>query len=265
MTNQKILLIMVFWLALVNAQLQFNVEFQIDNHTTSQIVYLFDLNTFESSTQDVFLNRAHSSFNLRKNDHLIFLEYRKTNDLKCNGENYQLELVLSNQNGNTSNSIVKLNVTIYDYKAKLEECYKLLDNRLNVEYIFKLSNDSDYGLIKDDMSSNGIIAIIRIDSSLANLTSRNELQINKIHYDNRYLDLENKYFMLKKFMPNFYMLCLTENTRYLSELVNDNNKIEVELSLMLNKITIAVKSLKFNLINAKHLEIQLVHQTESYK
>ena len=65
-------------------------------------------------------------------------------------------------------------------------------NRLkfNVEYIFKLNNDSVNGLIKDDMAQNGIIAIVK-------LIDINNLDVSKIELKLR--SMEN-YFDIKKFM-----------------------------------------------------------------
>ena len=121
----------------------------------------------------------------------------------------------------------------------------------NLEYIFKLNNESTYGLIKDDMTSNGIVAIIKlVEASGSNLA----LDVDK-RFEIR-LGANNTFFQIKKFLPKFYMLRLTNLKDELFKMVKLNSFAEIELGAYLDSSLIASTKLKFKLVSSKSLQIK---------
>lgn len=220
-------LLFIIFIIHLNGFKQFEIEFQIDDNTLSQTVYL------TNSTNDVRLATFSDEFQLKKYSNLTYLTFINQKQIKC-FQNNQLGLLGSNET---------INIQITN-----RNCSNHLDLKLSIEYLFKLSNESESGLIKDDMTANGIIAIIRTNS-----TNTTDLLINTIKSNEQHLDY--KYFMLKKFMPNHYMLRLTDHTKSLHKLVNETD-IEISLISDLKEI-ISTRQLKFKLINAKSLELKL--------
>jgi hypothetical protein len=61
---------------------------------------------------------------------------------------------------------------------------------------------------------------------------------------------------MKKFLSNFYMICLTESTRHLFQQLQDKKiLIQINLISLDSKNILATNQLEFKLINVKHLEI----------
>jgi hypothetical protein len=250
--------IILFLIYLIQIQLasafENTIDFQIDDSTSVQTVYLFDLNQTDST--HVSLNCSTDRFYLKTNLNLVYLVYlnsiRENNN--CAPNTHLLDLILINSKSGLS-SIRSLNVTV-NYKNQHLCEPKPTSKLLNIEYIFKISNESDYGLIKDDTNANGIIAIVRTNSSLMNKT---ELSFASIQYNNESYLKEN-FFVIKKFLSNFYMICLTESSRRLFQLgyLNENKiKLEITMATTGLKQVIASDQLQFKIINAKSLDIQL--------
>ncbi|CAF0722547.1 unnamed protein product [Brachionus calyciflorus] len=170
-----------------------------------------------------------SFFTLIDNFTNVYLKYHTRTDLSS--------CIIDLNNGFSFNIDLKTNQlshTIID----LPELPLL---KLNIEYIFKFFNDSAYGLIKTDMNSNGIVSIVRIiypknDSIELKLTSH------------------SKFFQIKKFLTNFYMIRLSENFQQLFDEF-DTVDLGIEAFLTESKITILNSSLKFKIVNIDDLKI----------
>ena len=269
--KHKITLFFIFLLRILQLAKAFTdqrIDFQIDDTTTVQTVYLFDLNQTDST--DVSLNSSTDRFHLKTNLNLVYLVYlhsigKELLNLNCSPETYLLDLVLTSRSAKSGISIRSLNVTVNYFgnqhlcttaaTATATAASKSASKLLNIEYIFKISNESDYGLIKDDTNVNGIIAIIRTNSNLMN---RTELSFASIQYNNESYLREN-FFVIRKFLSNFYMICLSESARRLFQLDYQNEKLiklDISMTTIGEKQLIASDQLQFKIISAKSLDIQ---------
>lgn len=238
-----IFILFLFYNNFANCIISSQIDFKINNSTVEQSVYLLDLNL--DNIVDVSLNS--SEFYLKKDTNLVFLVYVKNEIIKCI-QNHQLDLFITKE---YSTNKIELNVTI----SFSDGCF--IHNKLNIEYIYKISNESEYGLIKDDMNTNGIIAIVRLDNNLTEI--KNELVFKSIKHTNT--NLNGNYFSIKKFLSNFYMICLTENTRHLFQQLQDKKVIiQVNLLSFDSKNTLATNQLEFKLINVKNLEVEFLNK-----
>jgi len=109
---------------------------------------------------------------------------------------------------------------------------------MNIEYIFQLESGANFGLIKDDMLRNGIVAIVKI----INNSHNKSLDI--------ILDRSSSLVALKKFLPNFYMLRLLSK----SSIIRDEY-FEVKLYLVEGEQRLDTGVLSFKLVKTDDLRI----------
>ena len=211
---------------------------------TKQTVFLFDMTSPHTVQLSSVPSDGAELFNVFMDEYnLVYLTFlNEAARLQCTRQ-YLLQISLTNSNGSThlSELGVQLNHAV---KTCLPN---LTGASLSIEYIFKVSaNDSTdtYGLLRDDMSTHGIVAIVKI----ANLNVTNAelvFQQQQTH--------QTKFFAIKKFLPNFYMIRLT------NESVDFNlDWVEVGLRVVnaAGDLNLASAKLRLKLVQATHLQLE---------
>lgn len=216
---------------------------------TSQTAFLLDTNQLaekdvHSTIQLITRTDMFQVFKLF--DRLIFITFkRKSIDYKhrCD-HNYQRDylLDLTITSGSTIINSIQLNVRLINEVA----CPVLASNiKLSIEYIFQLGNASDYGLIKDDMSKNGIVAIVKIKAP----SKQQKLELQALS------DNESEYLAIKKFLPNFYMVRLVKGL----DMAVDPASFEMSVHVIGTNGVLESAQLKFKLVRKNDLQVQFKH------
>jgi hypothetical protein len=219
------------------------------NHTQQTLFLLATdaLTTTNASHLHVRLNASSAPFRLTRPVHspnLVFISLlNKRLDLQASCQpnythTYSLDLLILQ--AQTLVNSVHLNVHILNEIPCARPLRTLERTRLSVEYIFQLNSDASFGLIKDDMPRNGIVAIVK----LVDAASNKSLDI--------ILDRASSQVALKKFLPNFYMLRLLETPAK----IGNGGYFEVRLHVA-EGLTDRLDSttLRFKLVRADELTI----------
>jgi hypothetical protein len=133
--------------------------------------------------------------------------------------NYKVIKVYANVHWIQTGNSKKEAITEIFYKKQQQQQSK--STQLSIEYIYKLSNDSEWGILKEDAPVNSVLAVVRLTKSIINnSTFYPDLNIagvylsaNESRYDRRnriWTPAPSLYesFAIKKFLRNFYMLRL---------------------------------------------------------
>lgn len=173
--------------------------------------------------------------------------------------NYTNVYLRYNHDPDTSSCLLQLNHDItLNVNLMLNKTFVLnLQNKqinelkLNVEYIFKVTNDSEYGLINTDMKPNGIVSIVRI---LYPKNDSIELRITSLQ----------RYFQIKMFLSNFYMIRLSDHAE---ELYQQNGTIDlgIEAILVQSGQSIQTQTLKFKIIDKTNLELKFEREVLDFR
>ncbi len=223
-----------------------------NRNSDSQTTFLLD--TAQLATKgltnppSIQLNTMSDMFQVSKLfDRFVFLTLRnKQSDYKRRCElNYQhdylLELAITS--GKTIVSTIQLDVALVNE----EPCPVYSSNiQLNIEYIFQLGNASDYGLIKDDMSKNGIVAIVKIKDQERGGQRQLELRTDAV----------SECLAIKKFLPNFYMVRLAKRLDMAVDAASFEVLVHVTGDQGRSTRILTSAQLKFKLAKANDLRVQ---------
>ncbi|RNA31535.1 hypothetical protein BpHYR1_033202 [Brachionus plicatilis] len=198
-----------------------------------QTVLLFDKSMVKSDTKFQIVRsvpqKCAMSFTLIDNFTNVYLRYNhESNTSSC-------LLELNNQ--------LSLNVDLMLTKTLVLDLHsdQINELKLSVEYIFKIFNDSEYGLINTGMKPNGIVAIVRI---VYPKNESVELRITS----------SNKYFQIKMFLANFYMIRLSDHAQELYQ-QHDSVDLGIEAILVQSAQSILTQTLKFKVVDQNQLKI----------
>lgn len=120
--------------------------------------------------------------------------------------------------------------------------------RITVEYIFKLSNHSRFGLIKDDTPVNGILCIVKIFFANAVLTSQ-------LDHEQVEVRIGSDYFQVKRFQKQFYMVQLVKTRQVLA--LDRLFEVNIEAFVRSTKIRLGRGRVRFLVVRTRELDIRL--------
>ena len=113
----------------------------------------------------------------------------------------------------------------------------------SVEYMFKMGEETEYGLLKEDLKPNGVACIIR-------LSSNESVQ--------PLLDPHN-YFTIKKFLPGFYMVRLSTEIQHLFNDSNHDSSLQLKVNIFQGSQIIHNLFLKFLLVRTTDLQLKFAN------
>ena len=189
-----VLILFVFGSVVAIASIN-NVEFFLQSNLTQQTILLVEnistpLVIVESRPSQNYFSLIHDITH-----NLVYLTLAYITPMFCQHlPSLHYSLVLSNQ--------MEFNVTLF---INANKCL-LSSNLITIEYMFKY-DEEESGAIKSSMLGNSVVAILKTTLNVDELVLVNRTEL----------------FHLKKFLPKFYMLRLSQNASILFEdmLVND--------------------------------------------
>lgn len=126
--------------------------------------------------------------------------------------------------------------------------------RLTIEYIFKLGNNSRFGLIKDDTPVNGILCIIKVFSN-SPPPPPTQTQQQADEHDQIDVRIGSDYFQVKRFQKQFYMVQLVKTREVLR--LDRLFEVNVEAYMRGSKIRLGRSRVRFLVVRSQEMDIRL--------